>query len=113
MEWLLSADSRYLTPALFAIAALYRAETVRTVDSFLAFLNVFVPTFMCLFVGLMAFGFLPRVYATNRDLATKRAMILYLPVQVVARIPTIRKLVDDILQRNGDRGGTVSRSRRA
>ena len=51
---------------------------------------------------MMAFFFMPAISRTNKDIQTKRTMLLYLPTQIVARIKTIRLLVNEILAHDND-----------
>ena len=61
MQWLLDADTKYLTPAFFALSDLYRAEAMTTIDGFLSFLNLFVPLYMTAFVLIIALVFMPNL----------------------------------------------------
>jgi hypothetical protein len=97
MNWLEQADMQYLTPVFFAIAHLYEMESDTTITKFLDFLNAFVPMYMVAFVLVMAFVFMPQIAKTDMDIHTKRTMLLYLPPQIVARIPSIKAMVDEIL----------------
>lgn len=75
-------------------------------DSFQTFLLTFVPAFMGAFVCLVAFSFLPNIRSVNSDLVTKRSMLLFLPPQIVARTPSIRALIDEILEKAAELGGS-------
>jgi hypothetical protein len=97
MAWLQQADREYLAPGFFAIANLYQTEAANTADAFVIFLTVFTPTYMLSFVLIIAFMFMPQIVRTNQDIHTKRTMLLYLPPQVVARIPSIYMMVTEIL----------------
>jgi hypothetical protein len=110
MDWLERADMEYLTPAFFYIADMYAEEAVNTVDGFIMFLSVFAPAYMASFVLIIMFIFMPQIVHTNMDIHTKRTMLLYLPPQVVARIPSIKQMVDDILSTDTTLGGGRSRS---
>jgi len=90
-------DALYLTPALQGIAALYQAETTSKINSFLLFLVIFVPIYMVVFAFVMMLYFVPAVRSVNRDIQTKRGMLLYLPLAVVQRIRSIRQLVNSIV----------------
>jgi hypothetical protein len=97
MLWLEEADRAYLTPSFFAIAQLYGDEAMHTIANFVTFLTVFTPAYMVSFILIIAFIFMPQVFRTNMDIHTKRTMLLYLPPQIVARIPSIKAMVEDIL----------------
>jgi hypothetical protein len=112
MIWMEEADREYLNPGLFAIAELYEFETVYRIENFVLFLSVFTPAYMITFVGIIVFMFMPQVVRTNMDINTKRAMLLYLPPQVVARIPSVKLMVDQILATDATHisGGSRARS---
>lgn len=97
MRWLEEADRSYLTPTFFYIADLYGTEAIQTINSFVLFLSVFTPSYMVSFLLLILFVFMPQIQLTNHDIHTKRTMLLYLPPQIVARIPSIKAMVDEIL----------------
>jgi hypothetical protein len=95
--WLEQADALMLTPSYLAIDAVYERVGLAYITSFLTFLEVFVATFLAALVLFVAGVFLPQVRATNADITTKRAMLLFLPPQVVRQVRSIRELVDEIL----------------
>jgi hypothetical protein len=110
MKWLQEADREYLTPGFFAISDLYVIEAQKAVDKFITFLTVFTPCYMVSFILIITFIFMPQVVRTNMDIHTKRTMLLYLPPQVVARIPSIKVMVDDILSTDTTHLGTKTRN---
>ena len=50
---------------------------------------------------IMGLWFLPETVRENKRMQTKRAMLLYLPIVVVASIKSIRQLIDDICASEG------------
>ena len=84
---------------------------MNAINGFLDFLSLFVPLFVTAFVLVIVLAFMPNVYATNRDIESKRKMLLYLPVVIVSRVASIRLLVDDILQQRSDRGSGAAAAR--
>jgi hypothetical protein len=97
MDLIRQGDSLYITPGLIALAHLYQKDAAASNNAFLALISLFVPIFMTAFVLLMIFWFLPETKRENKAMQTKRAMLLYLPVFVVARIRSIKTLVDEII----------------
>ena len=71
-------------------------ETQNLISSSLTFLLIFVPVYMVAFLALLGAFFFPQIYKVNIDIQTKRGMLLYLPVGVVSRIRSIRKLIESI-----------------
>jgi hypothetical protein len=110
MEWLQRSDMEYLTPVFFSIAHLYEEEANTSINNFVTFLTVFMPAYMTSFVLIIVFIFMPQVVHTNMDIHTKRTMLLYLPPQVVARIPSIKMMVDEILATDSTHLGTRARA---
>ena len=96
-RWLEQANSLYLAPAFKAFRSIYLRTGITAIDDCLLFLNLLVPTFLTSFTLLMIFVFLPHIKATNEDIQIKRAILLYLPGQVIRDVPTIRRLVESIL----------------
>jgi hypothetical protein len=170
-EFLVECDELYLTPALTALFLLYAHESLETTDTYLHFLNIFVPLLcVLLFCGptpahlffapltppplhahtrtpdpfrphprtrvqydrlcgastegplavafartrgrshprlshptqphlqlIMLVWFLPQTTAENAHMQTKRSMLLYLPVQVLHRVRSMREIVAQIL----------------
>ncbi len=72
------------------------------IEGFLTFLVWFLLGFLIAFVLVMALFFYPQVKQVNNDLQTHRAMLLFLPVQVISKIRTLRKLVDEIISKDSD-----------
>ena len=105
MDFLLEADATYLTPGLLYAAELYSGAATDSIDGFNTFVGTFVPTYVVIFVLCMATMFTSMVQGTNKDIQTKRSMLLYLPVAVVARVKTIRALIEDILATDADGAG--------
>jgi hypothetical protein len=108
MQSVLLADTVYLTPAFLAIADIYQQEAKDNINNFLNFLAVFMPCYMAFFAGVIAFIFMPQIHRTNLDIQTKRAMLLYLPPEIVSRIASIREMVAAILA--GDTTGIGRKS---
>ena len=90
-------DALYLTPAFLAITDLYNAQTTSLINTVISFVQVFTGGFMAAFVLMMGAAFLPAVRATNTDIQTKRAMLTYLPPEIVAASAEIKELVRAIL----------------
>jgi hypothetical protein len=110
MLWLEESDSRFISPVFVDIASKYTNAARDSIDSFLMFLSIFVPTYMVAFVLVIAFMFMPQVLQTNADIHTKRLMLLYLPPQIVARIPSIAAMVSDILATDTSQVGARTRA---
>jgi hypothetical protein len=112
VQFLLEADSLYLHPALEYISVVYASETTSTIDDFLTFLVWFLSVYLVFFVLFMVLFFWPQVKKVNREIQTHRSMLLFLPIQVIAKIRTLKKLVDDILNKSSsssaDQGKTIS-----
>jgi len=107
MLWVEEVDKMYLYPAFLAISLMYGAQSTGFINSFTSFVQVFTGAFMAAFVLLMAVVFLPAVRATNTDIQTKRAMLMYLPPEIVAASPEIKELVRSILASDAASGEGV------
>jgi hypothetical protein len=53
MDFVLEMDSRYLTPALFRLAQVYRQEAQDAINGYLSFISAFVPAYIVAFAGLV------------------------------------------------------------
>ena len=120
MRAIMSGDELYITPSLYAVAALYDKEAQAAIANFITFIVIFTPAYMSAYLLLILFSFVPNVRRTNSDIVTKRSMLLFLPAALVARTPSIKALIDDILARDskaggggGDEGGRVGSRRGA
>ena len=92
----------YLTPGLRAVADIYNAEAEGVILDYITFLVTFSSCWLAFFTLTILLFFSPSVNAKNNDIHTTRSMLLYLPVQVVARVKSILALVEDILAKNSD-----------
>ncbi len=97
MAWMRTADKKFLTPVLLALEEMYNDAAVATIVGYRNFLRVSVAVFVVLFILFMGAVYLPQVHALHSELQKKRAMLLFLPPQVIRSFPSIRALVDQIL----------------
>ena len=65
---------------------------------------------MSFYLLIILFSFVPNVRRTNSDIVTKRSMLLFLPSALVARSPSIKALIDDILARDSEPSAANTRS---
>ena len=107
---IVEGDEKYITPGLYAVAAIYDAEAVAVIQTFISFLIIYVSIYMAVFLLIMWCFFIPYIRRTNRDIIGKRKMLLYLPAPI-CDTPGIMGLINDILQRDTDIG--VPRSKAA
>ena len=105
VKFMEESDALYLTPGLRALERIYLAEARNSSESFLTFITLFVPFFVSLFTLITLVWFLPETTRENRSMQTKRAMLLYLPIIVVSKIKSIKRLVDDII--SGDAAASL------
>jgi hypothetical protein len=112
-RWIEQANSMYLAPAFKAIGDIYLRTGISAIDNFVLFLNLLVPTFLSVFILLMFFVFLPHIKAANEEIQGKRAMLLYLPGQVIRDVLPIRRLVESILAEDTHGAITAARTQRA
>ena len=103
----LTEDLQYLTPGLRAVAAIYDTAAESVVLGYIDFLTTFSAIWITFFALVIFLGFIPSVDKKNSDIHTTRSLLLYLPVPVVTRAPSILALVDDILARNSDQLTTI------
>ena len=97
LHFMREADALYLTRGLEIISMLYFEEATALNDAFMNFIHFFVPFFVLLFTLIMILWFLPEAVLENRVMQTKRAMLLYLPIIVIAKIKSIKRLVENII----------------
>ena len=97
LEWLERCDARFMTPALLALTKIYLHEARSSTEEFLGFISFFVPLFVSLFAISIIFFFLPLTTFENKALQSKRTMLLYLPLDVVRKIKSIKRLVEEII----------------
>ena len=90
------------TAAVERLILLYDAAAEALDLAYIDFLMTFSGCWIAFFALVIFIGFIPAVNKKNSDIHTTRSMLLYLPVPVVARAPSILALVDDILARNSD-----------
>jgi hypothetical protein len=74
--------------------------------SYIDFIVTFAACWIIFFIAIMIFFFMPALNNKNADINTTRSMLLYLPVVVVARVKPILLLIDDILARQDQMGGS-------
>jgi hypothetical protein len=111
MAFLEQLDELFLTPGLRYLLDLYVMEADDRLAALEAFDNTFAPAYLCFFALSMLTMFVTQVRFTNKDIQAKRSMLLYLPVPIVARVRTIRELIDKIVASDGDGvGAAPSRS---
>jgi UPF0716 family protein affecting phage T7 exclusion len=106
MELVVLADALYLTPGLMYLAELYTEEASHKIEATLDFYSVFVPVYIVAFCLLMLTYFSSMVTSTNKDIQAKRSMLLYLPVDIVARVRTIWLLIEEIVANSDESGGS-------
>jgi hypothetical protein len=95
-DFVLEADAMYLTPGFRALAAVYDDAAADNTARCVNFLLVFVPVWLFLFVLYIAFVFVPLIYRINVEIQTKRGMLLYLPIEIVAHVKPLRELIESI-----------------
>lgn len=105
MLWLEEADKLYVTPALFAAASVYSQATIDGIASFNSFVIIFTAAYMGVYVMLMILVYIPQVRVTSQDITSRRAMLLYLPAEIVSRQKAIKALVQSILAADSERAG--------
>ena len=110
-QWMLQASTLFLAPAFEAFGAIYLRTGLVQLDAFISFLTIFVIAFFVVFVGAMAFVFVPHVKQTNADIQMHRVMLLFLPFQVIRSIKPIRELVENILAEDADSPGVANGGR--
>lgn len=88
---------KYLSPAFLQIAKWYSEAGETIVQQYRLFLMSFVGAFLAVFSGGIFLLYLPAIGQLARDVQSKRAMLLLLPVQVTAKVPSIRALVIQIV----------------
>jgi hypothetical protein len=74
------------------------------VRSYRTFLTTFVAAFLVAFVGGIVGIFLPNIGRLGRDIQSKRAMLLLLPLPVIREVPSIRVLAVQIVSANEGNG---------
>jgi len=97
MAWLRDADRLFITPVMDVIQDVYDAQGKHVIDEYRAFLRSFVSVFVSVFIAFMLAVFLPLVHSLHNELQKKRAMLLFLPPQVIRSVEAIRKLIEAIL----------------
>ena len=110
-QWMLQASTLFLAPAFEAFGAIYLRTGLVQLDAFISFLTIFVIAFFVVFVGAMAFVFVPHVKQTNADIQMHRVMLLFLPFQVIRSIKPIRELVENILAEDANSPGVANGGR--
>jgi hypothetical protein len=105
MQWLEEADKLYVTPGMFAAANVYANAALAGITAFNQFIVIFTAAFMGAYVLMMVFVFIPQVRATSADITSRRAMLLYLPAEIVSRQRAIKALVQSILAADSERAG--------
>ena len=109
LDWMERCDARFLTPGLLAVTEIYLHEARDSISTFLSFVAFFVPLLVSLFTVIILVWFLPASTSENKLLQTKRAMLLYLPLVVIGKIKSIKRLVDEII--TGDQADSLTSKR--
>jgi hypothetical protein len=97
MESLIKGDQLYLTPVLRLLGTTYASEAEDLIANFYVFMDTFVPVFMTCISLLILGVFLPQIQRVNRDIQGKRAMLLYLPADVINKNRSVKLMIQDIL----------------
>jgi hypothetical protein len=109
MTSLIKGDQLYLTPTLMLLGATYATEAQALIQQFYHFMDVFVPVFMLLICLVILGVFLPQIQRVNGDIQGKRAMLLYLPADVINKNRSIKLMIQDILANVETGGKPISR----
>ena len=89
-----SAEVNYLTVAYDWISHAYIDAGKAAVADFTTFLHIFLPTAMVIFIIMMLLVFFPQIRHVNRQLYTKRRMLMYLPPEIIERVTGIQELIE-------------------
>jgi hypothetical protein len=96
---LYASDQLYLTPAFMLLATAYTNEAHNLINDFQSFKDFYVPAFMTVICLVILVAYIPQIQAVNKDIQGKRAMLLYLPVDVINKNRSIKLMIQDFLSK--------------
>lgn len=102
----------YLIPAFAAISDIYGTTGEQIVTDYRVFLMAFVGGFLGLYILGTLLMYLPAIGTVAKDVQCKRAMLLLLPAQVIAQLPSLRAMVLQIVS-EAEGGSAGSSGRRS
>jgi len=104
---------RYIQPLLLRVTDHYHEQALDAVVSYRLFVILFIAVGVTLISAAILAFFLPAIYAMDRDLQAKRALLLLLPPQTLVYVPTLRSFVEQIVAAAGGSGSVTAAATRA
>jgi len=100
---------RFVGPITLRLTDTYHQASLHVVSQYRTFAIVFIAVGAGLISASIAALFLPAIRRLDRDVHHKRALLLLLPPQAMAYVPSLKAFVEDILaQSSATSGGSTS-----